>query len=59
MNAADEPYSIERIREQLSGAKATGPDEIGQGLLEDVRQYVGESEQRDDISLVVYQRDPE
>jgi serine phosphatase RsbU (regulator of sigma subunit) len=59
MNAAEEPYSIERIREQLSGAKATGPEEIGEGLLEDVRQYVGESEQRDDISLVVFRRDPE
>ncbi len=59
MNAAEEPYSIQRIRQQLSGAQATGPEEIGEGLLEDVRQYVGDCEQRDDISLVIFQRDRE
>jgi len=57
MNDAEQPYSIERIRDRLKEAKATGPDQIGQALLEDVRQYVGESEQRDDVSLVVFQRD--
>jgi serine phosphatase RsbU (regulator of sigma subunit) len=58
MDAAEEPYSIERIREQLLRAEGQGPAETGQALLDDVQRHVADAEQRDDISLVAFQREP-
>ena len=58
MNSSEETYSIERVRRQLSRIKAEGPTEAGQLLLDDVRRHVGDSEQEDDISLVVFRRAP-
>jgi len=58
MNSSEETYSIERVRRQLSRIKAEGPAEAGQLLLDDVRRHVGDSEQEDDISLVMFRRAP-
>ncbi|MHC4400150.1 MAG: SpoIIE family protein phosphatase [Planctomycetota bacterium] len=58
MNADREPYSVEQIREQLSGIDVKTPSEAGQILLDDVDRYVGDAEQHDDLSLVIFQRAP-
>jgi sigma-B regulation protein RsbU (phosphoserine phosphatase) len=58
MNAAEEPYAIGRVREQLVRTQGQGPAETGEMLLADVREYVADSEQRDDVSLVIFRRDP-
>ncbi len=58
MNSREEPYSSEQIRRQLLGAGAMGPAEIGELLLADVRRHMADSEQGDDMSLVIFQRQP-
>ncbi|MFH1923148.1 MAG: SpoIIE family protein phosphatase [Planctomycetota bacterium] len=58
MNSAEEPYSIDRVREQLLGMKAKGPAEIGQTLMDDVHRHLAGNEQGDDVSLLIFQRDP-
>ena len=58
MDAHEEPYSTERIRQQLVSTEGKGPAEVGETLLQDVRSHVGDCEQRDDMSLVMFQRDP-
>jgi len=59
MNSAEKPYSVERIRGQLIRLGTKGPAEIGQTLLDDVHRHLAGSEQGDDISLVIFRRDPE
>jgi sigma-B regulation protein RsbU (phosphoserine phosphatase) len=56
MDSQQELYTVERIAEHLARMEGKGPDEIGQSLLADVRGHVGDCEQSDDISLVVFQR---
>ena len=58
MGPAEVPYSIERVREQLLRTQGEDPAEIGQALLDDVREHVAGGEQRDDVSLVIFRRDP-
>jgi len=58
MSSAEEPYSIDRIREQLLRTQGEEPAETGQALLDDVREHVADGEQRDDVSLVIFRRDP-
>jgi len=57
MDPKEEPYSLHRTYKQLISMKTKAPDEVGQMLLADVRRHVGDSEQDDDISLVVFRRD--
>ena len=59
MDEADEPYTVERVGDQLRATGGKGPTETGQSLLHDVRRHVGQGAQRDDMSLVIFQRAPE
>lgn len=58
MNSAEETYSVNRIREQLSRAATEEPAQLGRLLLEDVGRHMARREQDDDVSLVVFRRDP-
>jgi serine phosphatase RsbU (regulator of sigma subunit) len=49
-------YTTERISERLVGMQGKHPTAIGRALLDDVQQYVGDQEQSDDISIVVFGR---
>ena len=49
-------YTSERISQQLLGMQDQHPAAIGCALLDDVRRYVGDHEQSDDISIVVFGR---
>jgi serine phosphatase RsbU (regulator of sigma subunit) len=49
-------YTLERIGQQLVGMQGKHPAAIGRALLDDVRLYVGDQEQSDDISIVVFGR---
>jgi serine phosphatase RsbU (regulator of sigma subunit) len=57
MNCRGELYSSERIHRHLAGLSGAGPAELGKTLVEDVRRYLGDCDQNDDISLVVFRRD--
>lgn len=59
MNPAREPYSIAGIRQQLSALIGRSPSEIGGLLLEDVQRHMGDCDQFDDMSLVVFGRSAE
>jgi len=54
----DELYSVERVAEQLRRMGGRRAAEIGQALLQDVRRHAAGCEQNDDISLVVFRRNP-
>lgn len=58
MNSAEETYSIKRIRDQLSRSPGEEPAQLGRMLLEDVGRHMARREQDDDVSLVVFRRDP-
>ena len=49
-------YTSERIGQQLAGMNGTPPPDVGRILMEDLRRYVGDQEQTDDISIVVFGR---
>lgn len=55
MNAADECYGDERLLARLA-APAESVTGVGQGLLEDVRQFVGNRAQSDDRCVVCFGR---
>ncbi|NLX97654.1 MAG: SpoIIE family protein phosphatase [Rhodopirellula sp.] len=59
MNPADELYSIDRIRQHLVSYGSRDPAELGESLLTDIRAHVGRSKQFDDMSLVIFGREPE
>ncbi len=54
MNAADEQFSIQRIREIV--AKGGGAEVIMNRIVEEVRDFVGEGPQDDDMCIVVIER---
>jgi len=56
MNAANETYGLPRIDQCLARRFKDGIPEIGQTLLDDVRQFVGTRAQSDDICLICYGR---
>jgi serine phosphatase RsbU (regulator of sigma subunit) len=55
-NSRDEMYTGERVCEQFAEMREGHPSDIGESLLRDVRRHTGDSEQSDDISLLVFQR---
>jgi len=57
-NADGRLYSARRVRKVLAAEKGRPPVETGKALVADVRRHVGEQEQSDDISLVVFGRSP-
>ncbi len=52
MDAAGDQYSIERIRELVKSADNTTPDKLGQIIIDDVRSFLGNAMQADDMCLV-------
>jgi serine phosphatase RsbU (regulator of sigma subunit) len=56
LNAAGTMYSAKRIAERLAGLSARHPAEVGRLLIDDLQQHVGDEEQGDDISVVVFGR---
>lgn len=57
-NKQGELYTLERVREQLATTEGKSCPETGEALIEAVRRHTAESEQNDDISLVVFGREP-
>jgi serine phosphatase RsbU (regulator of sigma subunit) len=55
-NSAKQRYSIQRVRGHLAALGQKDPALIGHALLEDVDRHVGDADQDDDISLVVFGR---
>ena len=55
-NSAGECFGLERLREAIRGLACSSADDIIQGLSARVRDFVGEVEQADDITIVVVQR---
>jgi serine phosphatase RsbU (regulator of sigma subunit) len=49
-------YTSERIGQRLAGLQGRRPPEVGSILMEDLRRYVGDQEQTDDISIVAFGR---
>ncbi len=56
MNSRGTMYSAERIGQQLAGLSGRHPAEIGRLLMDDLDRHVGDEEQSDDISVVVFGR---
>jgi serine phosphatase RsbU (regulator of sigma subunit)/pSer/pThr/pTyr-binding forkhead associated (FHA) protein len=56
MNASRELYGVERISSQIAN-KSSCIDELGTRLLDDVRRFVGQQAQSDDMCLACFQRD--
>lgn len=55
LNNADEVYGRERLEAQLAAARGC-PREIGEAIMDDVRRFVGDRPQSDDICLNVVGR---
>ncbi len=53
MNAAGDLYGLERLRENLAG-EATDIGQLGQRILADVKRFVGQYPQSDDMCLVSF-----
>jgi pSer/pThr/pTyr-binding forkhead associated (FHA) protein len=56
VNSQGMMYTSERIVERLANMQRKSPEEIGRALLDDLQRYVGDYEQSDDISIVVFGR---
>ena len=54
-NAADDLYTIDRIRQTVK-ATAGSPEKVGQTLVDDVCEFVGDAPQSDDMCLVTFGR---
>lgn len=52
----DDLYGEERLVKVLQRCRGMTPDEVITAVLEDVREFTGDAEQDDDITLVVLQR---
>jgi len=56
MDSRGELYSAERIHAQVAGMAHAEPASLGEALIEDVRRHLGDCDQNDDITLVVFGR---
>ena len=56
VNPDGEMYTAQRVRKVVAAEKGRPPAETGNALIRDVRRHVGQREQTDDISLVVFGR---
>ena len=54
INLQQERYTFERLRAVLARHAACEPAGMGQALIDDVERHVGQCEQNDDITLVVF-----
>ena len=55
MDESGDLFGFERLKQSLSGKEQTAP-EIGRKLLEDVKAFVGDQPQSDDMCLVCFGR---
>ena len=55
-NPANEQYSIQRLRDHV-GRSLDGPEQSGQLVVDDVRQYLDGGQQSDDMCLVCFGRE--
>ena len=55
MNAEDEQYGMDAIREHVR--KEDDINKLGDAVIDDIKQFVGELPQDDDMCLVVFRRD--
>jgi serine phosphatase RsbU (regulator of sigma subunit)/pSer/pThr/pTyr-binding forkhead associated (FHA) protein len=58
MDAEDRTYSSQRLARLLSTLAGHGVEEVGNTVLRDVARHRGNSDQSDDITLVVFRRLP-
>ncbi|MDA7980593.1 MAG: SpoIIE family protein phosphatase [Pirellulales bacterium] len=58
LNSTKQLYGIKRLEEQLSRTAAS-VSEMGEHLLKDVTEFVGDTPQSDDMCLICFGRDPE
>jgi serine phosphatase RsbU (regulator of sigma subunit) len=56
VNAQKEVFGLPRLCEKLRAASGD-PQQIGQGIVDDVRQFIGSSPQADDMCLVCFERE--
>ncbi|MDQ2660065.1 MAG: serine/threonine-protein phosphatase, partial [Verrucomicrobiota bacterium] len=49
-------FGLERMRESVRARAAQGPQAIIDGLIEDLRGFVGSTPQNDDITLIVIRK---
>jgi sigma-B regulation protein RsbU (phosphoserine phosphatase) len=57
MNFDQQLYGLERIQQQMNGAYASVP-ELGKLILDDVKRFVGQTPQSDDMCLMCVGRKP-
>ena len=57
MNEERELFGIDRLKVAIQESKA-GSENLGTAILQDVRTFVGQNEQYDDMTLVIIGRDP-
>jgi phosphoserine phosphatase RsbU/P len=57
MNMENELYGLKRLERQLRG-KADGVKQLGELILSDVKRFVGNRSQSDDMCLLCFGRDP-
>lgn len=57
MNRDNELYGLKRLERQLH-ANASGVKQLGQQILSDVKQFVGNRSQSDDMCLICFGRNP-
>ncbi|MFK7779431.1 MAG: SpoIIE family protein phosphatase, partial [Gimesia sp.] len=57
MNEEREQFGIDRLKAAILESKA-GSANLGSSILQAVKTFVGQSEQYDDLTLVIIGRDP-
>ncbi len=57
MNRSRELYGIERLRDAVSAGPGT-PSELATSVIDNVGEFVADTDQNDDITLVCFGRDP-
>jgi serine phosphatase RsbU (regulator of sigma subunit) len=55
MNEHKELYGFERFTAAIAAGRTLAPTDLVDSLLDDVSRYVGDTEQHDDLTLVVVQ----
>jgi sigma-B regulation protein RsbU (phosphoserine phosphatase) len=56
MNAADDFFGDERLREALTQAAGRSARDLGQAVLAALQSFVGQKKPHDDVSIVVMRR---
>ena len=57
MDSSEHFYGIDRIRRQISQTASAKPDMLGQFIVDDIRRFMGDAPQSDDMCFVLVSRD--